>query len=64
MHTLKGTAKYLLSDITLGDSWGTELSGEVKNGVSLILCQSEKGKELIESAGCLDWLVSIWQRNL
>lgn len=30
---------------------GTELSGEVKNGVSLILCQSEKGKELIESAG-------------
>lgn len=40
-----------VSDITLGDSWGTELSGEVKNGVSLILCQSEKGKELIESAG-------------
>ena len=37
-----------VSDITLGDSWGTE---EVKNGVSLILCQSEKGKELIESAG-------------
>ena len=40
-----------VSDITLGDSWGTELSGEVKNGVSLILCQSEKGKELIENAG-------------
>lgn len=40
-----------VSDITLGDSWGTELSGEVKNGVSLILCQSKKGKELIESAG-------------
>ena len=40
-----------VSDITLGDSWGTELRGEVKNGVSLILCQSEKGKELIESAG-------------
>ena len=40
-----------VSVITLGDSWGTELSGEVKNGVSLILCQSEKGKELIESAG-------------
>ena len=40
-----------VSDITLGDSWGTELSAEVKNGVSLILCQSEKGKELIESAG-------------
>lgn len=39
-----------VSDITLGDSWGTELKGEVKNGVSLILCQSKKGKELIEGA--------------
>ena len=39
-----------VSDITLGDSWGTELKGEVKNGVSLILCQSKKGKKLIEGA--------------
>lgn len=40
-----------VADITLGDSWGTKLSGEIKNGVSLILCQNEKGKELVESAG-------------
>lgn len=38
-----------VSDITLGDSWGTELKDEVKKGVSLILCQNKKGKELIES---------------
>lgn len=40
-----------VSDITLGDSWGTELTDEVKDGVSLILCQSLKGKDLVESAG-------------
>lgn len=35
------------SDITLGDSWGTELKNEAPKGVSLVLCQTEKGKELI-----------------
>ena len=50
-YSCKSATLDRVSDITLGDSWGTELSGEVKNGVSLILCQSEKGKELIESAG-------------
>lgn len=40
-----------VSDITLGDSWGTELKGEIKNGISLILCQSQKGQRLVESAG-------------
>lgn len=40
-----------VSDITLGDSWGTELKREVKNGVSLILCQSLKGQKLVEGAG-------------
>lgn len=40
-----------VSDITLGDSWGSELPQEIQNkGVSLVLCQSEKGKELVESA--------------
>lgn len=39
------------SDITLGDSWGSDLSKEEqKNGVSLILCQTEKGVNLVESA--------------
>ncbi len=37
-----------VSDITLGDSWGNDLSrDEQKKGVSLILCQTEKGKELL-----------------
>jgi coenzyme F420-reducing hydrogenase beta subunit len=38
-------------DITLGDSWGTELSeNEWHKGVSLVLCQTEKGKSLLELA--------------
>ncbi len=37
-----------VSDITLGDSWGTELDKEQQaKGVSLILCQTEKGNELL-----------------
>ena len=38
-----------VSDITLGDSWGSELSlEEQKKGVSLIICQSDKGRKLID----------------
>ena len=38
-----------VSDITLGDSWGSELSPEEQaKGISLVLCQSEKGKKLLE----------------
>lgn len=40
-----------VSDITLGDSWGSNLSNnEWKKGVSLILSQTEKGRFLIENA--------------
>lgn len=40
-----------ISDITLGDSWGTSCeANELKKGISLILCQSEKGKKLINQA--------------
>ncbi|MCM1500291.1 MAG: Coenzyme F420 hydrogenase/dehydrogenase, beta subunit C-terminal domain [Clostridium sp.] len=40
-----------VADITLGDSWGSELDDEEKSkGVSLVLCQSEKGKELLENS--------------
>lgn len=36
------------SDITLGDSWGTELSEQEQGrGISLLLCQTEKGRELV-----------------
>lgn len=38
------------ADLTLGDSWGTQLTDEKDKGVSLILCQTEKGKELLEAA--------------
>lgn len=38
-------------DITLGDSWGTELpENEWKKGISLVMCQTEKGITLLESA--------------
>ena len=40
-----------ISDLTVGDSWGSELNeAEQKKGISLILCQTEKGKELLDSA--------------
>ncbi len=48
-----------VSDITLGDSWGTELKHEEKNGVSLILCQTEKGIELVDKAGLVLKAVNI-----
>ena len=38
-------------DITLGDSWGSELEKSIQDkGISLVLCQNEKGKELINQA--------------
>lgn len=40
-----------VSDITLGDSWGSLLDKEIqRKGLSLILCQSRKGNELLEMA--------------
>ena len=36
-----------VADVTLGDSWGTEYKDEEKNGISLILMQTEKGKEIV-----------------
>lgn len=39
-----------VSDITLGDSWGSDLdTEEQKKGVSLILCQTKKGRELLKN---------------
>ena len=39
-----------VSDITLGDAWG-QLSETEPKGVSLILCQTRKGIDLVEHAG-------------
>ena len=47
-YSCKYARKERVSDITLGDSWGSELlSEEMRKGISLILCQTEKGKELL-----------------
>ncbi|WP_026766537.1 Coenzyme F420 hydrogenase/dehydrogenase, beta subunit C-terminal domain [Selenomonas ruminantium] len=40
-----------VGDVTLGDSWGSELNDEeMERGISLALIQSEKGKSLIDMA--------------
>lgn len=40
-----------VSDLTLGDSWGSILpKNEQLNGISLAICQNEKGKELLQMA--------------
>lgn len=40
-----------VSDISLGDSWGSELSEEEKKkGISLVLCQTKKGEELLKKS--------------
>ena len=40
-----------VSDLTLGDSWGTEYKEQEKNGISLLLAQTEHGRELISISG-------------
>lgn len=37
-----------ISDVTLGDSWGTEYKDEEKKGISLILIQSDRGRNLVK----------------
>ena len=40
-----------VSDLTLGDSWGSKLPAEeAAKGISLILCQTEKGARLLASS--------------
>lgn len=36
-----------VGDITIGDSWGSGLMEEIEKGISLVMCQTEKGKELL-----------------
>ena len=42
-----------VSDITIGDAWGSELEGtdEGWKGISLALCQTEKGEALLKRCG-------------
>lgn len=49
-----------VSDMCLGDSWGSSLSDEEKKkGISLILVQTEKGKELLDKCGAILYDVDI-----
>ena len=47
-----------VSDITLGDAWG-QLSEDRKEGVSLILCQTQKGEKLLEMTKLMKYDVDI-----
>lgn len=38
-----------ISDLTIGDSWGSEFVDEISNGVSLVLCMTEKGLYLLNN---------------
>lgn len=38
-----------VGDLTIGDSWGTEMTEELSKGVSFVMCQTEKGKTLLDS---------------
>lgn len=40
--------KERVGDLTIGDSWGTDRTEELSKGISLILCQTDKGQELID----------------
>ncbi|MBQ4536503.1 MAG: Coenzyme F420 hydrogenase/dehydrogenase, beta subunit C-terminal domain [Lachnospiraceae bacterium] len=49
-----------VSDMTIGDSWGSLLPKEERNkGISLILCQTEKGKELLSMLNMIIYDVNL-----
>lgn len=39
-----------VSDITIGDSWGTEYAEEKKNGISIMLVQTKKGDMILKNS--------------
>ena len=50
-YSCKYAKQNRVSDLTLGDSWGSDLdTSEKEKGISLVLCQTKKGKELLEKA--------------
>lgn len=50
-YTCPYAKKERVSDLTLGDSWGTDLSvQEIYKGISIALAQTQKGKELLARA--------------
>jgi len=50
-YSCKYAKKERVSDITIGDSWGSDLTvEEQRKGISLALCQTEKGQEMLEKS--------------
>lgn len=48
-YSCKYAKNMRVGDVTLGDSWGSKLSKkEVNKGISLVLCNTQKGKHLLE----------------
>ncbi|MBO5468872.1 MAG: Coenzyme F420 hydrogenase/dehydrogenase, beta subunit C-terminal domain [Lachnospiraceae bacterium] len=42
------------SDITIGDSWKSDLSAEEQHrGISIMLCQTKKGEQLLKNSGMI-----------
>lgn len=37
-----------VGDISIGDSWGTEMTSELAKGISLVMCQTGKGQQLLD----------------
>ena len=50
-YSCQHAEKARVSDITLGDSWGSTLEEkEQRKGISLVLCQTQKGEELLAAS--------------
>lgn len=50
-YSCQYACKERVSDLTLGDSWGSELSiDDQKKGISLILCQTKKGEKILRQS--------------
>ena len=50
-YSCRYACKERVSDLTLGDSWGSGLPvNEQKKGISLMLCQTDKGDQLLKTA--------------
>lgn len=49
-YTCQYASANRIGDLTIGDSWGSEIRAEVGRGISLVLCNSKKGEELLENS--------------
>lgn len=59
-YSCKFAGEKRVSDITIGDSWGSELPlEEQKKGISLMICQTEKGRELVNKANMFSTEVNV-----